>query len=84
MLHQDVPGDRTEASMIGVCLTTTPEHAIKSHFNQLSESEVQKQTSTIGTRPRTHLCNLEICHLTDDLNLCFILQSGELREQITL
>lgn len=38
MLRQDVPGDRTEVSMIGVCLTTTLERAIRSHFDEFSES----------------------------------------------
>ena len=73
MLRQDVPGDRTEASMIGVCLTTTLERAIRSHFNKFSESQVQKKTPAIGTRSRAHFSNLKVCHLTDNLYAWFIL-----------
>lgn len=44
--------------------------SIRAHLDKLSESQVQEETTTVGTRPRAHFGNFEIRHLTDNLNKC--------------
>ena len=39
------------------------------YLDQFPETKIQEETSAVRARPCTHFCNLQMCHLSNDLEI---------------
>ena len=76
MPSRDGPGDHSGASMIDwrEPKDYSRQCAIITHFDEFSESQVNKNAAAIGTRLHVHFGNLKVSHFTNYLRWFFILK----------
>lgn len=66
---QDAQGDREEGPIKNNHRYVSKLEVVvsKTHLDEFTESEVKEKTTTISTRPCTHLRDFKIRHLANDL-----------------